>query len=140
MRRWGITSLSCSFHSLLIPATASIGSIIWIPQLYIHCILRSEHRIVVLYAGYKSLRFIEQIVCISYFLYTHLFWLVAKHHPAAIAGQLVDGLVCLAVVLKAIWYRKNKRPDVVSNKLDQVPGDKKLVDLVPLVSLYVSPI
>ena len=79
--------------------------------------------------GYKSIRIFQQIVSISYFLYNGLFWLVVKHHPAAIAGQLVDGLVCLVVMLQVIWYMKNKRPDAVSNKLEK-SGDKKLPDLV----------
>ena len=127
-----ITDLVSSFHSLLIFATASTGSIIWIPQLYIHCILKSGHRIVGFYICFKSIRMFEQIVCIAYFLYNGLFWLVAKHHPAAIAGQLVDALVCLAVILQVIWYEKNKRSDVVSNKPCQVAGDTKLLDQVTL--------
>ena len=93
------------------------------------------HKLVGFYIFYKSLRFIEQIVSVSYFLYNGLFWLVVKHHPAAIVGQLVDALICLAAVLQAKWYMKDgwdRRSDVVSNELDKASDDKTLPDLIVL--------
>lgn len=77
------------------------------------------------YIVYKHLRLIEQIVCILYCLYTGLFWLVARYHPAAIVGWLVDGLVCLA-----LWYQIPYLQKVYCKELGQVAGDKELPDLV----------
>ena len=77
---------------------------------------------------YKYLRVFEQTMCVAYCLYSGMFWLVAKYHPAAIAGQLVDALVCLA-----LWYQNSNYKwvnEYMNICQDQTVGDKGLPDLV----------
>ena len=47
---------------------------------------------------------IGQILCIAYFLYTGLSWLVARYHPLAIVGHLIYDLVHLALIYQFIKY------------------------------------
>ena len=108
---------------------SSTGNIIWIPQIYLHYILRTKHLNIEKYELCKTFSLLGQVACIAYCLYSGLLWLVVKHQPAAIAGQLIDTLVCLALYYQNSRYKwVNTRMN--SNELEPVVADKGLPDLV----------
>ena len=130
---WVINRFSFQFNALHFPT----GIIIWIPQLYINYKLRLWQRIVWLSVLNKFWFFIGQILCFAYFLQTGLFWLVIRHHPFAIVGQSIYGLIYLTLIYQFQYYARNfdlggqQNQQSDETELVQVVGNKKLPDLLP---------
>ena len=91
------------------PTLSTTGSIIWIPQLYLNYKFKSHHAIFFVSVFFKFFYLVLQISSLPYFLRTGLFWLVLKYYSAAILGQLINALICIAMIYQQLFYAGQNR-------------------------------